>query len=106
MEHEVTLKHTHHTLPKRIEYFYNGLAVAEDGFLTLPVDNYVWLKAAYLRGYQCRPDGTRLEANEFDAYIETQKTAMSAEGEPSEGTDDRGQPANTNRVRSRQRNRG
>jgi len=105
MDQTVTLRHTNHILPSRVEYFYDGIAVARDGYLTLPAENKIWLKAAYLRGYQCRPDGTRLEAGEFDAYIENQ-TAKSAEGNTDESIDGRGQSVNQDRVRSRKRNRG
>lgn len=55
----VTLKHFRFRDPKRIVYFYDGLAVAEEGLLSLPAEKKVWIDRAFnLLGYNQRPDGT------------------------------------------------
>jgi hypothetical protein len=74
MSKTITLKHGSHRLPKRVEYFYDGLYVATDGLLTLPVDREAEIHAAMLRGYNCLPDGTRVwDFNQLREIINNSK---------------------------------
>jgi hypothetical protein len=100
METTVTLKHVIHRLPLRIENFYDGVAVARDGLLTLPAEQVQHLRAAFFRGYQDTEDGRRLvDMIDLDQYI-AEQTAKSAEGENHvEGTNGRRQPATKDRIR-------
>lgn len=61
MSKTVTLKHFRFRDPKRIVYFYDGLAVAENGLLTLPAEKKVWIDRAFnLLGYNHTPEGQKL----------------------------------------------
>lgn len=57
----VTLKHFRFRDAKRVVYFYDGFAVAEQGLITLPLDKPVWIKRAFnLLGYNQTPEGKKL----------------------------------------------
>ena len=114
----VTLKHGRDRLPMRMEFFYDGQAVARNGLLTLPVDNMVHIKAAFFRGYQYTPEGMWLHTvPEVEEYIRSldegnkpetapaPEPVMTAESaEVIDESDDTGrQPDTEHRVRSRQR---
>lgn len=111
----VTLKHTLHRMKSRTEFFYDGIEVARDGLLTLPVDNFTRIEGAFFRGYQLTPEGRHLGRGELDGYVreaaaevspdpEPVQTAESAEEETTdEGIDDRRQSDTEHRVRSRKR---
>ncbi len=67
---DISLRHNNHTLPQRVESFYDGLAVAVDGVLTLDSSELTHLQAAYFRGYNTTMDGRRLNGfTDLDAYI-------------------------------------
>jgi hypothetical protein len=103
MSNTVTLRHVNHTLPLRVENFYDGHAVARDGLLTLPAEQVTHLQAAYFRGYQYTPDGKWLaDIPSLDRYI-AEQTAKSAERDNHfEGDYFGRQPAPKHRVRSSQ----
>jgi hypothetical protein len=118
MSKTVTLRHMSSILSVKVEYFYDGQAVARDGLLTLPVNHEQHLKAAYFRGYQKTPEGKWLRGFEdlmeyvrevaapkpapVEAVPVTQ-TAESAEEVTDESNDDGGQSPTTDRVRSSKR---
>lgn len=101
----------------RMEFFYDGQAVARYGLLTLPVSNETHIKAAFFRGYQYTPEGVWLKTvPEVFAYIRTLEgnkpeptpaepvmTAVSAEVTTDESDDTGRQSDTTDRVRSRKR---
>jgi hypothetical protein len=66
----VTLKHVTHKAPRRVIYFYDGLTVAEDGYVTLPADEIVHIRTVMGKGYRLTTDGTRINTyRELDEYI-------------------------------------
>lgn len=70
----VTLKHFRFRDPKRIVYFYDGLAVAEEGLLTLPAEEEIWIKRAFnLLGYNETPAGQKMfTLHDLQAEIQRQ----------------------------------
>lgn len=48
------------TMPNRLVTFYDGEAVAHNGIVELPEDRPIWIRAAFLKGFNLAPDGTRL----------------------------------------------
>jgi hypothetical protein len=70
----VTLKHFRFRDPKRIVYFYDGFAVAENGLLELPAEKEVWIKRAFnLLGYKFTPDGRQMHSiHDLQAEVQRQ----------------------------------
>jgi|WetSurMetagenome_2_1015567.scaffolds.fasta_scaffold1192280_2 hypothetical protein len=100
---DITLRHSVHSMPVRVEYFYDGLAVARDGLISIPAENREHIRAAFFRGYQDTHDGRRLnDFQELDSYIDEQatKTAKSAEVDH-EGSDTRRQSTTKHGIRAR-----
>jgi hypothetical protein len=81
----ISLRHNNHTLPNRVEPFYDGITVAVGGVITLDSSELEHLRAAYFRGYNTTMDGKRLYGfTDLDAYIasETAKSAGEGQNEP------------------------
>jgi hypothetical protein len=66
----VTLKHVTHKAPRKIIYFYDGLAVSENGVVTLPAGDIVHIRTVLGKGYRITTDGKRIGSyRELDEYI-------------------------------------
>lgn len=88
----ISLKHVSHSVPRRIEYFYDGLVVAENGIISIDSDHPEHIRAAYFRGYQDTLSGRRLDNfQELDSYVlsETAKSERT-QNVKQKGTDSRG----------------
>lgn len=91
----VTLKHLTHSLPVKHEYFYDGLVIARDGFISIDSDNINHLRAAYFRGYQQTPKGKWLSGfEELDRYVSIVTAKSAREHDEQESPDSRRQPVN------------
>lgn len=79
--------------PKKLVTFYDGVAVAENGLLTIPVEKRTWWERAWrLLGYNLTPEGSPLfSLQDLEAEVSRQ-TAESAEGK-NESPNRRRQPA-------------
>jgi hypothetical protein len=72
----VTLRHGLQKRGRRVIYFYDGLAVANDGRVTVPVSEVSHVHALMYRGYNLRDDGTRIwDRNQLREYIQECATA-------------------------------
>lgn len=54
------LKHVTHSLPVKIEYFYDGLTVVKDGIVEVDADDEAHARVLWLRGYRMTKDGKQL----------------------------------------------
>lgn len=103
----IRLIHGTKKFPKKIEYFYDGLASVVDGMIELPSENLHWIKRSWISGYNISPDGERLwnwnqvlqEIDKQLAVKPSKKSAKSVERDANEGTDSGRQPEATDGVR-------
>jgi hypothetical protein len=66
----VSLKHVTHKAPRKFIFFYDGLAIAENGVVTLPADEIVHIRTVMGKGYRMTMDGRKLLSyRELDEYI-------------------------------------
>jgi hypothetical protein len=56
----VKLKHAIARHGKRVEHFYDGILMAEDGIIEIPIDREPWIKRSWITGYNLSPSGKRL----------------------------------------------
>jgi hypothetical protein len=92
---DISLRHSNHRLHQRVEPFYDGIAVAIDGVITIDSSELTHLQAAYFRGYNTTMDGRRLHGfTDLDAYVAYMTAESAGEGhEPrtrKKGTTSRG----------------
>lgn len=91
----ISLRHVSHTLPARVEPFYDGLVVAIDGIISIDSENMEHLRAAYFRGYQNTPEGKWLNGfQELDTYVSGLTAKSERTKNVEKGSDMRGQPVN------------
>lgn len=57
---KVVLRHVTHTLPVKIEYFYDGLIDVYGGFVEIDADDEVHARLLWARGYRLTKDGRPL----------------------------------------------
>lgn len=85
----VQLQHMTHRVPKRVETFYDGIAVARDGLISIESHKLSHLRAAYFRGYQRTPDGRWLSGfADLDRYVDS----LSAESAEEDGREPKKSP--------------
>lgn len=66
----VTLRHVTSKAPRHVIFFYDGLAVAKNGEVTLPADEIVHIRTVMGKGYRLTKDGRRIGSHkELDEYI-------------------------------------
>lgn len=106
----IRLVHGTKKIPRKIEHFYDGLAVADYGVIELPADNLHWIRRCWVSGYNLSPDGERLwhwnnvlsEIEKQTAVKPSKKSAKSAERDIHEGVDSGRQPEITDGIRESQ----
>ncbi len=91
----ISLKHLTHTLPFKVEPFYDGLAVAENGVISIDSEQMEHIRAAYFRGYQNTTEDKWLNGfEELKNYVEGLTAKSERTSNVKKGSDMRGQPAN------------
>lgn len=105
----VRLRNSYQFYGKRIEYFYDGILVAEDAILEIPADHEPWIRRAWQLGYNKSPSGERLWTwqNVLDeihkqnvAVPEKKKTTKRGKDDADEGANSGGQPATEHGLRT------
>lgn len=70
MSNTIQLRHVSHSVPFRIEFFYDGFARSENGVVSIDSSKIQHIRAAFFRGYQITPEGRRLNNfADLDRYI-------------------------------------
>lgn len=74
---KMILKHVTHTLPEKVEYFYDGLLIAKNGLIEVDTADEPHVRALWLRGYRLTADGDPLyDWSDYLKYVKTTKNKV------------------------------